>query len=72
MKPTKADYITLGVLTTPFILTLLMLIIRLCGVRIAYWVILLPLYPHLSLLILGILYLPILKLRIWRSKKKVK
>ena len=72
MKPTKADYITLGVLLTPFILTLLMLLIRLCGVQIAYWVIFLPLYPHLSLLILSILYLPILKWRIWRSKKKVK
>lgn len=72
MKATKADIITFLVLIAPFILTLLMLVIKICGVDIPYWVAFTPLYPFAITLIIGLLYIPILKFRIWRSRKRVK
>lgn len=72
MKATKADVITFMVLIAPFVLTLLMLIIKMCGVNIPYWIVFAPIYPFAITLVIGLLYIPILKFRIWRSNKKVK
>lgn len=72
MKASRADIITFAVLIAPFILTLLMLIIKICGVNIPYWIIFAPLYPYTITLAIGLLYIPILKYRIWRSRKRVK
>lgn len=72
MKASRADIITFVVLIAPFVLTILILIIKICGVNIPYWVAFAPLYPFVITLAIGLLYIPILKIRIWRSRKRVK